>query len=172
MTSFSATEPFDRKQHPVDEFDSGQPTLDRWLKQYAGQGQRRDTARTFVSTADDGAVTGYYTLLASQVEHQAATRAVSAGTTTRYPIPICLLARLAVNREDQGRGLGAELLLDALQRTVRASREIAIRAVVAHAIDDEAAGFYGRFSFVAASDEPRTLMVPLEAVRTVLRAQT
>lgn len=169
MTAFDPVEPFDRRRHQVDRFDCCRPQLNRWLRAYAGQGQRRDTARTFVACrADTAEVAGYYTLLASQVEHDDATGAVRRGASAHFPIPVCLLARLAVDRSEQGAGLGASLLLDALRRIDRASREVAMRAVLVHAIDDEAAAFYRCFGFEPASSKPRTLMVPLDAVRRVL----
>jgi predicted N-acetyltransferase YhbS len=165
---FGAVEPFDRR-HRVDRFHCGRPQLDRWLVAYAGQGQRRDTARTFVvCRAGAAQVAGYYTLLASQVERDDATQSVRRGASAHFPIPVCLLARLAVERSEQGAGLGRSLLLDALRRTERASREVAMRAVLVHAIDDEAAAFYARFGFEPASSAPRTLMVPLDAVRSTL----
>jgi GNAT superfamily N-acetyltransferase len=106
---------------------------------------------------------------ARQVERDRATSSVRAGTSQHFPIPICLIARLAVDRGGQGRGRGAALLLDALQRAVGAAELVGIRAVVVHALDDEAARFYEHFSFAPVGDEPRTLMVALAAVRTVLR---
>jgi GNAT superfamily N-acetyltransferase len=80
-----------------------------------------------------------------------------------------LIARLAVDREVQGTGLGAGLLLDALERAVSAAELVGIRAVVVHALDDEAASFYRHFSFAPVGSAPRTLMVPLAAVRQILR---
>ena len=161
--------PLDRGRHRVDRFHCGRQQLDRWLRAYAAQGQRRDTARTFVTCrAGVPEVAGYYTLLASQVEHDDATGSVRLGTSAHFPIPVCLLARLAVEQSAQGVGLGRSLLLDALRRVDRASREVAIRAVLVHAIDNEAGGFYARFGFEPASAHPLTLMVPLEAVRRTL----
>jgi predicted N-acetyltransferase YhbS len=113
-------------------------------------------------------VVGYYTLVASQVEQSEATSEVQRGTSTHFPIPVCLIARLAVDRHAQRIGLGRSLLLDALQRTERASRSVAMRAVLVHALDEEAAAFYARFGFKPASAEPLTLMVPLDAVRRIL----
>jgi GNAT superfamily N-acetyltransferase len=166
------TEPLDLKRHTVERFECGRPALDRWLREYAGQGQRRDTSRTFVVARADGEVAGYYTLVAGQVERDQATGAVRAGTSKHFPIPICLIARLAVDRGAQGRGLGAGLLLDALRRAIGAAELVGIRAVVVHALDDEAARFYEHFSFAPVSDEPRTLMVPLAAVRAALRTSS
>lgn len=162
------TEPLDPRRHSVERFACGRPALDRWLREYAGQGQRRDTSRTFVAASAEGNVVGYYTLIAGQVERDQATSGVRAGTSKHFPIPVCLIARLAVDRESQGRSLGAGLLLDALRRAVGAAELVGIRAVVVHALDDTAAAFYEHFSFAPLGDEPRTLMVPLAAVRAVL----
>lgn len=165
---FGAVEPLE-PQHRVDRFDCGREQLDRWLRAYAGQGQRRDTARTFVvCRADDSEVVAYYTLVASEVEHDGATGSVQRGASKHFPIPVCLIARLAVDRSEQGIGLGRSLLLDALRRTDRASRAVAMRAVLVHALDDEAAAFYARFGFKPVTTDPLMLMVPLNAVRRTL----
>ena len=131
----------------------------RWLTRYAGQSDRRDTARTFVVADAHGSVLGYYALVAGQLQHERATTAVRKGQSRHFPIPVALLARLAVDVEHQGHGLGAALLRDALSRVQVASAEVAVRAVVVHAIDDPAAAFYQRFGFRALAPTPRTLMV-------------
>lgn len=165
---FGAVEPLEPR-HRIDRFDCGREQLDRWLRAYAGQGQRRDTARTFVvCRANDDEVVGYYTLVASEIEHSAATGDVRRGASRHFPLPVCLIARLAVDRSEQGAGLGRSLLLDALRRTDRASRSVAMRAILVHALDDQAATFYARFGFRPATKDPLTLMVPLEAVRKTL----
>jgi predicted N-acetyltransferase YhbS len=169
-TRFGAVEPLE-PHHNVDHFECGREQLDRWLRAYAGQGQRRDTARTFVVCRQgETGVVGYYTLVASQVEQSEATSDVQRETSKHFPIPVCLIARLAVDRAEQSVGLGRSLLLDALRRAERASRSVAMRAVLVHALDDEATAFYARFGFQPATAEPLTLMVPLEAVRRVLIA--
>ena len=114
---------------------------------------------------------GYYTLVSSQVAQDEATSDVQSGTSKHFPIPVCLIARLAVDHSEQRDGLGRSLLLDALQRTERASRSVAMRAVVVHALDEETAEFYARFGFKPTSSAPLTLMVPLEAVRRTLSAR-
>jgi GNAT superfamily N-acetyltransferase len=113
-------------------------------------------------------VVGYYTLVASQVEQSEATDEVQRGTSQHFPIPVCLIARLAVDRSEQGAGLGRSLLLDALQRTERASHSVAMRAVLVHALDEEAAAFYTHFGLKPASADPLMLMAPMEAVRRVV----
>jgi predicted N-acetyltransferase YhbS len=158
-------EPLDSKRHHAERFDCGQPSLNRWLQSYAGQSQRRDVARTFVVTDQRLNVVGYYTLVAGQVEHPAATPSVSAGASRHYPIPVCLLARLAIDNAWQGRGIGSDLLRDALRRAVAAADQIGIRAVLVDAIDEAAARFYHRYGFEAATEDGLTLMLPAGAVR-------
>lgn len=164
----TATTSFDRDRHHVQGFACGEATLDRWLRSYAGQNQSRDAARTFVTADPDGNVVGYYTLVAAQVEHDQATANVQRGLSRHFPIPVALLARLAVATSHQGIGLGRSLLLDALQRVLRASDELAIRAVTVGALDDRAASFYRTFGFEPSSLDPDTLMVPLHALRQTL----
>jgi GNAT superfamily N-acetyltransferase len=165
---FTATEPFDRKRHRVDEFTCGRETLDRWIRAFAGQSQRRDAARTFVTSEPDGAVAGYYTLVAAQVEYSAASPSVRKDLSPHFPIPVALLARLAVATSHQGAGLGRSLLLDALRRVLRASDELAVRAITVDALDDRAVSFYRAFGFEPSNLSPDTLMVPLGAVRRTL----
>jgi GNAT superfamily N-acetyltransferase len=165
----SATAPFDRKAHRVDQFSCGQAPRDRWLIAYAGQNQQRDAARTIVTTEPDGKVAGYYTLVAAQVEHEQATPTVRQGLSRHFPIPVALIARLTVTAQHQGAGLGRSLLLDALQRILSASDQLAVRAVTVDALDDRAASFYRRFGFELSPLAPGTLMISLDAVRRTLR---
>jgi GNAT superfamily N-acetyltransferase len=161
-------EPLDPKGHGVRDFRCGQAGLDRWLQAYAGQSQRRDAARTFVAADSERRVVGYYTLVAGQIEHAGASPPVRAGIPPHFPIPICLIARLAVDESWQGRGLGSDLLRDTLRRTLAAANQIGIRAVLVDAIDDAAAGFYRRYGFEPTTIDGLTLMVPLAAVRAQL----
>ncbi len=162
---FAGTERFDTARHEVTGFSCGNELLDRWLVRYAGQNQRRDAARTFVAATSDDRVYGYYALLAGQLDHHEATAETSKGLSRHFPIPVAILARLAVDANQQGHGIGAVLLNDALARVVRASEEVAIRAVVVHAVDENASAFYKRFGFEALSATPRTLMATLAALR-------
>lgn len=163
---FAGTERYDAARHEVTGFGCGNELLDRWLARYAGQNQRRDAARTFVAVTTDRRVYGYYTLLAGQLDHHEAAPETGKGLTQRFPIPVAILARLAVDSGKQRQGIGAALLNDALMRVVRASEQVAVRAVVVHAVDRSAAAFYERFGFKALGDTPRTLMAPLPALRT------
>lgn len=159
------THRFDPDLHDAADFDCGNDLLNRWLTRYAGQSDRSDAARTFVIADPHGAVLGYYALVAGQLHHAGATPPVRKGQSPHFPIPIALLARLAVDVKHQGWGLGAALLRDALARVQVASAEVAVRAVVVHAIDEQAAAFYQRFGFRSLAPTPRTLMVTLSELR-------
>ena len=162
--AWAATERYDPSRHDSSGFQSGNQALDRWLVRYAGQSERRDAARTFVLT-DNRVVIGYYALLAGELDHGQATEPTRKGMSRHYPIPVALLARLAVDHRHQNRGLGATLLRDGLRRVTLASEQIAVRAVVVHAVDEPAARFYEHFGFRAMSAAPRTLMVTLAELR-------
>jgi predicted N-acetyltransferase YhbS len=161
----AGTERYDAARHEVAGFSCGNELRDRWLVRYAGQNQRRDAARTFVAISNDQRVYGYYTLLAGQLDHHEATPETSKGLSHHFPIPVAILARLAVDVSQQSRGIGAALLNDALVRVVRASEQVAVRAVVVHAVDENASSFYERFGFRALSAAPRTLMTTIPSLR-------
>ena len=156
---------YDPVAHDVSTFDCGEAALNRWLRHSAGQSQRRDAARTFVVVAEHGRVIGYYTTVVGELDHEQASPAVRRGMSRHFPIPIAVVARLAVDLGFHGRGIGARLLQDALTRVMAAAEQVAIRAVVVHAISDWAAAFYVRFGFRPLANEPRTLMITLDELR-------
>jgi GNAT superfamily N-acetyltransferase len=162
---FAGTERYDPARHDAARFSCGDETLDRWLVRYAGQNQRRDAARTFVAATDSQRVYGYYTLVAGQLDHHKATPEARRGLSQHFPIPVAILARLAVDVGQQKRGIGAALLNDALVRVVHATEQVAVRAVVVHALDGGAVAFYERYGFRALTAAPRTLMTTLDALR-------
>jgi len=132
--------------HDLSRFDCGRhASLNQWLRRYARLNQRSDAARTYV-VHRNGVVVGYYSLTAGSVAKEEAPERIAKGLA-RHAIPIVLLARLAVDHREQGRGLGKALLKDALLRTIRAAETIAVRAILVHAIDSSAAHFYMRFGF-------------------------
>jgi GNAT superfamily N-acetyltransferase len=169
VTTFPATAPFDPRRHATDAFTCGHEGLDRWLRAYAGQSQRRAAARTFVSASQTGAVLGYYTLVAAQIAHESATAPVRQSMSRHFPIPVALIARLAVHEQHHGKGLGRSLLLDALRRVLHASDELAVRAVIVDAIDKRANRFYRHFGFEPSGLQSQLLMIQLDAVRRIVR---
>jgi GNAT superfamily N-acetyltransferase len=141
----SAVEPLN-ENHILDAFDCGKhASLTTWLKKYAIASEQAKSARTYVVHRAHRVV-GYYSLAASSIrKEEASPRA--AKSQPAYPISVILLARLAVDQTEQGLGLGAALLKNALQRSLHASESIGARAVLVHAIDAEAKAFYQHFGF-------------------------
>jgi predicted N-acetyltransferase YhbS len=130
--------------HDLSKFDSGVPEIDRWLRNSAHVARSAGTAATYVLLRGQHVV-AYYALAMSAVTHTAAPSRLRRGMPD--PVPVVLLARLAVDRKMQGHRLGGHLLVDALRRCVRGGREFGARAVVVDAIDEQAAEFYRHFDF-------------------------
>lgn len=141
-----APEPLSSKS-PLAGFECGKPSLNDWLLRHALQAQGSGSARTFV-VADNASVLGYYSLVVGQVEPIEATERIRKGMG-QYPIPVMLLARLAVSTAAQGQGIGMGLLQDAIRRTLNVAEQAGIRALLTHPIDDDAARFYQRFGVEA-----------------------
>lgn len=139
-------------RHRLEQFDSGQPELDRWLRESAAHADANNTGRTFVWHAGDQVVVAYYTLAGTLIARQELPRKVGRGSPD--VIPAVLLARLALDRSLHGQGLGGELLWDALSRVAQANLLVATRFVVVDAIDASASGFYQRFGFTPVTDHP------------------
>jgi GNAT superfamily N-acetyltransferase len=146
-----------RREHAVEEFDCGHTELNRFLQRHALQNQRSGGAQTYVGLVDS-TVVGYYALAVGSVEQEAAPERVKKGLA-KHAIPIMLLARLAVDRHWQKRGIGAALLKDAVLRTLQAAEIAGIRALVVHAKDDSAKAFYQRFDFIPSPTDPLHLFV-------------
>lgn len=130
--------------HDLMLFDSGVIELDRWLRNSAQVARAAGTAATYVLCRGDRVV-GFYALAMSAVDHAVAPSRLRRGMPD--PVPVVLLARLAVDRRIQGHRLGGHLLVDALRRCVRGGREFGARAIVVDAIDERAAEFYRHFDF-------------------------
>lgn len=157
-----------QRGHAVESFDCGRETLNRFLIRHALQNERAGSSRTYVALAD-AEIAGYYTLVVGQVEHAAAPERLKKGLA-RHPVPIMLLARLAIATGWQGKGLGSGLLKDAMLRTLQAANIAGIRAFAVHAKDDEARAFYERFDFVASPSDPYHLFRLLKDIRAMLDA--
>jgi GNAT superfamily N-acetyltransferase len=152
--------------HAVEDFDCGKEPLNRFLQRYALQNQQAAASQTYVGLVDNELI-GYYTLAFGAVEHEEAPARVRKGLA-RYPIPLMVLARLAVSSDWQGRGVGAALLKDAVLRTLQAAEIAGLRALAVHAKDDDARAFYERYGFIAAPTDPYHLLVLLRDIKTDL----
>jgi GNAT superfamily N-acetyltransferase len=156
------------KEHVVDDFECGQPPLDIWLKRYAWQNQCSDAARTFV-VCDKRRVVGFYSLAVGAVDHVTATQRIKKGLA-RHPIPVMILARLAVDLRYQGKKIGKSLLKDALMRTIQASEHAGIRAIFVHAKDHKARMFYEKYGFESSPVKPLKMMLLVKDTKKVLEA--
>ncbi|MGA2591899.1 MAG: GNAT family N-acetyltransferase [Bryobacteraceae bacterium] len=152
-----------RRDHAIEGFDCGREELNRYLLRYAWQNQQAGASQTYVGIVGD-AIAGFYTLAVGQVTHEEAPERLTKGLAMR-PIPIMLLARLAVDRHWHGQGVAKALLRDAMQRTLQAADIAGIRAFAVHAKVEEARRFYEHFDFVSAPTDPMHLFVLLKDVR-------
>jgi predicted N-acetyltransferase YhbS len=155
------------RSHAIDAFDCGREALNRFLIRYAIQNQQAGASQTYVALAEQEIV-GYYTLVVGQVEYNDAPERLTKGLA-RHPVPIMLLARLAVSIAWQGKRIGSGLLKDAMLRTLQAADIAGIRAFAVHAKDDEAKAFYEHFDFVSSPSDPYHLFRLLRDIRALLR---
>jgi GNAT superfamily N-acetyltransferase len=149
----------------LDTFQSGVEPLDEWLKRRARRNEADGASRTFV-VCEGRRVVGYYSLAAGSVLAGAATGRVRRNMPN--PVPVVLLGRLAIDAAWQGRGLGADLLRDAVRRTLHAGANIGVRAMLVHAISESAARFYQKHGFRPSPVEPATLMITAAEADTFL----
>ena len=151
--------------HELNDFFSGVGSLDDWLKRRARANQVSGASRTFV-LAENRKVVGYYALASGAIAV-----ASSVGRFRRNmpdPIPVAVLGRLAIDRAQQGRGLGRALFRDCALRVAHAADTIGIRGIVVHAISDQAKAFYQALGFDPSPREPMTLMVTLADIRSLM----
>jgi len=154
--------------HRLDGFDCGKPALNDWLLRHARQAQTSGSARTFVVAEDDQRVAGYFSLTVGQVDTLEAPERMRQGMG-QYPLPVVILARMAVSARDQGRGIGLGMLQDAITRTLLIAEQAGIRAMLTHPIDEEAARFYTRFGFVGSPLREKQLLLLLKDAKKVIR---
>jgi GNAT superfamily N-acetyltransferase len=157
-----------RREHAVDGFECGREELNRFLARYALTNQQAGAAQTYVALSGE-MVIGYYSLAVGEVAYADAPRRLSQGLA-RHPIPIMLLARMAVSTACQKRGIGAGLLKDAMRRTLQAADIAGIRAFAVHAKDDPARSFYEHFGFIASPTDPLHLFLLIKDLRRVAGA--
>lgn len=146
--------------HQIADFDCGERSLDEWLRRRALANQTSGASRTFVVTDATGTVMGYYALAAGAVSHESATRGIRRNMPD--PVPVLVLGRLAVDRKAQGMHLGAALLQDAVKRALAVSADAGVRALLVHALNENARRFYAHYGFQASAIHPMTLMLSCE----------
>jgi GNAT superfamily N-acetyltransferase len=156
-----------RADHDLTNFDCGKDDLNRFLQRYALPNQQANSALTYVACRGK-AVIGYYSLTVGAVAHAEATERVKKAMP-RYPIPVMILARLAVDSSERGRGLGKALLKDALLRTTQAGHIAGIRALLVHAKDDEAKAFYEHYDFEASPTDPYHLFLLMKDLQRLVK---
>lgn len=146
--------------HGIDAFDCGEPSLNDWLRRRALVNQASGASRTFVVADASHQVMGYYALAAGAVTRSAATPSVRRNMPD--PVPVLVLGRLAVDRRARGLHLGAALLQDAVRRTAAVAGDAGVRALLVHALNEDARRFYEHYGFQPSVAHPMTLMLSCE----------
>jgi len=154
-----------RRDHAVENFDCGREELNRFLARFALANQQAGASQSYVGLADS-VIVGFYTLVVGQVSYADAPERLTRGLA-RHPVPIMLLARLAVSSAWQGRGVGAGLLKDAMLRTLQAADIAGIRAFAVHAKDAPARRFYEHFGFIESPMDPLQLFLLVKDLRRI-----
>jgi GNAT superfamily N-acetyltransferase len=154
-----------RRDHPVNDFSCGREELDRFLIRFAFGNQQANAAQTYVGL-HDAEIVGFYSLVVGEVAYGDAPERLTKGLA-RHPVPIMLLARLAVSIVWQGKGIGAGLLKDAMRRTLQAADIGGIRAFAVHAKDEPAMRFYEHFGFLKSPTDPLHLFLLMKDVAAV-----
>jgi GNAT superfamily N-acetyltransferase len=163
--------PLDSKGHDRSAFSCGAAELDRYIREHASQDVNRDIARVFVALRSGTlSVCGYYSLSAASFQRDNLP-ADQAKRLPRYPVPAALLGRLAVDDGAKGKGLGAFLLMDVLNRTLLATQTLAVHAMIVDARDDTAAAFYRKYGFIPfTGGEQRRLFLPMSTIRKSVKS--
>jgi GNAT superfamily N-acetyltransferase len=152
--------------HHLDDFSSGEASLDDWLKRRARANQTSGASRTFVVCEGERVVVGYYAVASGAVTVESVPGRFRRNMPN--PVPVAILARLAVHEAYQGRGLGRALFRDGARRVAQAADAIGIRGIVVHAISENARRFYLALGFDPCPREPMTLVVTLSDIRATL----
>lgn len=154
-------------EHDLSEFDSGERQLDDWLRCRALNNEASGASRTYVVCAGRKVI-GYYALSAGAIAHEHAPGRIRRNMPD--PIPVVVLGRLAVDKSFHGKGIGTGLLRDAVLRILQAAEIAGVRAILVHAISENAKQFYEKYGFVASPLDPMTVMITVaEAARIVGR---
>jgi GNAT superfamily N-acetyltransferase len=155
-------------EHRINGFECGVGSLDVWLVKHSRTAAGAGSAQTYVVIdAEQGRVVGYHALTVASIEHAEATPRARK-SMPQYPIPAILLARLAVDRSVQGRGIGAFLLRDAMSRAVSVAEQMGVRLLLVHAVNDNAQRFYERFGFEPSPTDRMNLQLLIKDIRAAL----
>ncbi len=164
QTRYGPTRPL-KKSDDRNSFDCGVEPLNLYLARYALQNQKKDAARTYVAVNNDGKIAGYYTLVYGSMTVGETPEEISSGLG-KYPVPIILIARLAVRIDEHGKGIGRSLIRDALVRSVGAADIAGLSAVVVDAKDADAKAFYEKMGFVPGPEDEFQLFMKMSDVRS------
>jgi GNAT superfamily N-acetyltransferase len=145
--------------------------LDEWLHRHALQAEASGSAKVFVTTSDGATVVGYYAVAMAQVEHASAPARVLKGQAKR-PVPAVLLARLAVDRQHQRKGLGYSVLQDAMLRCLQASEAVGVRVLLVHAKHEEARAWYEQYGFERSPTDPLHLMLLMKDLKAFVEGRS
>ncbi len=156
-----------RRDHAVENFDCGQEDLNRFLLRFALANQLSNASQTYLGLADNSIV-GFYTIVVGEIAYDDAPDRLTKGLA-HHPMPVAILARLAVSVDWQGKGVGAGLLKDAMKRILQAADIIGIRAFIVHAKDENAKRFYERFNFVSSPTDPLHLYLLIKDIRKIAK---
>jgi GNAT superfamily N-acetyltransferase len=151
------------RHHAVDDFDCGEDDLNRFLSRHAFNNLRANSSTTYLAMMDD-VVDGYYTIVVGQVHLEDAPERMSKGLA-QHPVPLVVLARLAVDRRWQGKGIGSGLLKDAMLRALNVSEIAGVRALAVHARDEDVAAWYERFGFIPSPTDRLHLYLLMKDIR-------
>ncbi len=152
--------------HRLEGFDCGKPALNDWLVRHARQSQASGSAKTYV-VVDADRVMGYFSLTVGQADAVEVSERSRKGMGS-YPIPVVILARLAVSLPDQGKGIGVGMMQDAIRRTMAVAEQAGVRALLTHPIDDAASRFYRRFGFEPSPIREQQLLLLLKDARRLV----
>lgn len=164
MSGYSAPRPINDGDD-LATFDSGEPSLDEYLRKRALANHVEGASRCFVTCRNERVV-GFYALASAAVEHREVPGRVRRNMPN--PVPVILLSRLAIDRKEQGKGLGSHLLRDAITRCVAVAEVIGVRAILVHALHDQARAFYGHFDFTSSPTDPLHVLLLIKDVRALI----
>ena len=153
--------------HSLESFDCGKTELNQWLQRHARQAQAAGSAKTYLVTADNNEVVGYYSLTVGQIDTLEAPERIRKGMG-QFPIPVVILARLGVSLAHQKLGIGRGMLQDAVLRTLLIADQAGVRALLTHPLDEEAESFYRAFGFESSPVRDRQLLLLLKDARRIV----